>query len=118
MTWGSLDKGYGLHILDARCGETKHNLLKNHDDIVDCNFTCNEESLLCCTSDNFLRLFHLRTGDPLCLLDIEERPFSLGACARSDLVAVGLSSGRLKFIQVKLPRRKESERKENYLETL
>ncbi|PFX22842.1 Vegetative incompatibility protein HET-E-1 [Stylophora pistillata] len=111
VTWDSLYAGCGLHILDARCGETKHHLLKNRDDIVDCQFTCNDESLLCCTSDHFCRLFHLRTGELLCLLDIEERPFSLGACTRNDLVAVGLSSGRLKFIHVKLPRRKESESK-------
>ena len=111
VTWNSLDAGYGLHILDARCGETRHSLLENRDDIVDCKFACDDESLLCCTSDNFLRLFQIRTGDLLCMLDIEERPFSLGACARKDLVAVGLSSGRLKFIHVELPRRKESDRK-------
>ena len=111
VTWDSLYAGYGLHILDARCGETRHNLLKNRDDIVDCKFACDDESLLCCTSDNFLRLFQIRTGDLLCILDIEERPFSLGASAREDLVAVGLSSGRLKFIHVELPRRKESDRK-------
>ena len=109
VTWNSLDAGYGLHILDARCGETRHSLLKNRDDIVDCKFACDDESLLCCTSDNFLRLFQIRTGDLLCILDIEERPFSLGASAREDLVAVGLSSGRLKFIHVELPRRKESD---------
>ena len=111
VTWDSLNAGYGLHILDARCGETRHNLLKNHDDIVDCKFACDGESLLCCTSDNFLRLFQIRTGGLLCILDIEERPFGLGACASEDLVAVGLSSGRLKFIHVELPRRKESDRK-------
>ena len=111
VTWDSLYAGYGLHILDARCGETRHNLLKNRDDIVDCKFACDDESLLCCTTDNFLRLFQIRTGDLLCILDIEERPFSLGASAREDLVAIGLSSGRLKFIHVELPRRKESERK-------
>ena len=109
VTWDSLYAGYGLHILDARCGETRHNLLKNRDDIVDCKFACDGESLLCCTSDNFLRLFQIRTGGLLCILDIEERPFGLGACAREDLVAVGLSSGRLKFIHVELPRRKESD---------
>ena len=111
VTWDSLYAGYGLHILDARCGETRHNLLKNRDDIFDCKFACDDESLLCCTTDNFLRLFQIRTGDLLCILDIEERPFSLGASAREDLVAVGLSSGRLKFIHVELPRRKESDRK-------
>ena len=111
VTWGSLGGGDGLHILDARCGETRQSLLKNRDDIVDCKFACDDESLLCCTSDNFLRLFQIRTGDLLCILDVEERPFSLGASAREDLVAVGLSSGRLKFIHVELPRRKESDRK-------
>ena len=55
-------------------------------------------------------MFQIRTGGLLCILDIEERPFSLGGCAREDLVAVGLLLGRLKFIHVELPRRKESER--------
>lgn len=117
VTWDSLYAGYGLHILDARCGETRHNLLKNRDDIVDCKFACDDESLLCCTTDNFLRLFQIRTGDLLCILDIEERPFSLGASAREDLVAIGLSSGRLKFIHVELPRRKESDRKGSLTKT-
>ncbi|XP_066022777.1 uncharacterized protein [Pocillopora verrucosa] len=117
VTWDSLYAGYGLHILDARCGETRHNLLKNRDDIVDCKFACDGDSLLCCTSDNFLRLFQIRTGGLLCILDIEERPFGLGACAREDLVAVGLSSGRLKFIHVELPRRKESDCKGSLTKT-
>ena len=111
ITWDSLSCGYGLHILDVRCGETVLTLLKNHSDIVDCKFVCDGKSLLCCSRDSFLRLFNVRSGDLLCLLDIEEQPFSLGACLGNHLVAVGLSGARLKFIHVVLPRVKDSEKK-------
>ena len=111
ITWNSLSYAYGLHILDVRCGKTVLTLLKNHSDIVDCKFVCDGESLLCCSRDSFLRLFNVRSGDLLCLLDIEEQPFSLGACLGNHLVAVGLSGARLKFIHAVLPRVKDSEKK-------
>ena len=111
ITWDSLSYGYGLHILDVRRGKTVLTLLKNHNDIVDCKFVCDGESLLCCSRDSFLRLFNVRSGDLLCLLDIEEQPFSLGACLGNHLVAVGLSGARLKFIHAVLPRVKDSEKK-------
>ena len=111
ITWDSLGEGYGLHILDVRCGETVLTLLKNHNDIINCKFVCDGESLLCCSRDNFIRLFNVRSGDLLCLLDIEEQPFSLGACLGNHLVAVGLLGARLKFIHAVLPRVKDSEKK-------
>ena len=111
ITWDSLGEGYGLHILDVKCGKTVLTLLKNHNDIINCKFVCDGESLLCCSRDNFLRLFNVRSGDLLCLLDIEEQPFSLGACLGNHLVAVGLSGARLKFIHAVLPRVKDSEKK-------
>lgn len=111
ITWDSLSAGYGLHILDVRCGKTVLTLLKNRNDIVDCKLVCDGESLICCNTDNFVRLYNIRSGDLLCLLDIEEVPFTLGACVGNDLVVVGLSGARLKFIHAVLPRVKDSEKK-------
>ena len=103
VTWGFFHAGYGLHILDAKTGETRHILLKDQDDIVDCKFVGNGDSLICCSRDNFLRLFNIQSGDLLSVLDIEERPYCLGACLGKPLVAIGLSGPRLKYIHVKLP---------------
>ncbi|XP_078383723.1 uncharacterized protein LOC144666209 [Oculina patagonica] len=100
VTWNSLDEGNGVHVLDAKTGEILHRFLQSQNDIVDCKFVdC--ESLVCCSKDNFLRLFNIRSGDLLSVLDIEERPYCLGACLGKSLVAVGLSGARLKFIHVK-----------------
>ena len=103
VTWGLFHAGYGLHIHDAKTGATRHTLLKDQDDIVDCKFVGNGDSLICCSGDNFLRLFNIQSGDLLSLLDIEERPYCLGACLDKPLVAIGLSGTRLKYIHVKLP---------------
>lgn len=110
ITWDSLSAGYGLHILDLRCGKTVLTLLKHRRDVVDCKFVCDSESLISCNEDNFVRLWNVRSGDLLCLLDIEEVPFTLGACLGNDLVVVGLSGARLKFIHAVLPRVKDSEK--------
>ena len=102
VTWKILNSGYGIHVLDAKTGETHHVFLKEQEDIVDCKFV-DDESLVCCRKDNFLRLFNVKTGHLLSLLDIGQEPFSLGACLHHPLVAIGLKGGKLKFIQVHLP---------------
>ena len=107
VTWGSLDSGYGLHILDTKTGKTCHSLIEDRDDIVDCKFVDNGDILITCTRDNFLRLLNVRSGEQLSMLDIGEQPFSLGACLSNHLVAIGLSATRMKFVQVELPRVKE-----------
>ena len=107
ITWGSLDSGYGLHILDTKTGKTCHTLIEDRDDIVDCKFVDNGDILITCTRDNFLRLLNVRSGEQLSMLDIGEQPFSLGACLSNHLVAIGLSGTRMKFVQVELPRAKE-----------
>ena len=111
VTWCSFDSGGGLHILDAKTGDTRHTLLKDQDDIVDCKFVGNRETLVCCRKDNFLRLFNVRSGDLLSILDIEERPYCVGACLGKPLVAIGLSGSRLKFIHVQFPSVKDAEKK-------
>jgi len=111
VTWASFSSGYGVHILDAKTGETQRTLLKDQDDIVDCKFVVNCESLVCCSKDNFLRLFNIRSGDQLSVLDIEEQPCCLGACLDKPLVAIGLWGARLKFVHVELPGVQDSEGK-------
>ena len=101
VTWNTLDGGSGLHILNADNGETLHVFLRDQKAIIDCKFL-GDESLIFCSKDNFLRLYNVRTGDMLSVLDIGERPFCLGACLYQPLVAVGLSGTRTKFVHVQL----------------
>ena len=110
VTWNTLYDGHGLHILNADTGETLHVFLRDQIGIaiVDCKFL-DDESLVCCSKDNFLRLYNLRAGDLLSVLDIGEQPFSLGASLYHPLVAIGLSGARTKFIHVQLP--KETKKK-------
>ncbi|XP_068681720.1 uncharacterized protein [Montipora foliosa] len=114
VTWASFSSGYGVHILDAKTGETQRTFLKDQDDIVDCKFVVNGESLVCCSKDNFLRLFDIRSGDLLSVLDVEEQPCCLGACVDKPLVAIGLWGARLKFVHVKLPSDQDAEGKKGF----
>ena len=102
VTWNTLDDGQGLHVLDADTGETLHVLLRDQKDIIECKFL-DDESLVCCSGDNFLRLYNVRAGALLSILDIGEQPFSLEACLNHPLVAIGLSGTRIKFVRVQLP---------------
>ncbi|XP_068681586.1 uncharacterized protein [Montipora foliosa] len=114
VTWASFSSGYGVHILDAKTGETQRTFLKAQDDIVDCKFVVNGESLVCCSEDNFLRLFDIRSGDLLSVLDVEEQPCCLGTCLDKPLVAIGLWGARLKFVHVKLPSDQDAEGKKGF----
>ncbi|CAH3180679.1 unnamed protein product [Porites lobata] len=111
VTWNTLDGGNGLHILNADNGETLHVFLRDQKAIIDCKFL-GDESLIFCSKENFLRLYSVRTGDMLSVLDIGERPFCLGACLYQPLVAVGLSGTRTKFVHVQLST--ESKKSLNY----
>ena len=102
VTWNTLTGGKGLHILNARTGETLLVFFEDQEDIIDCKFL-DDEAVVCCCKDNFLRLYNVRTGDLLSILDIGERPLCLGACSYQPLVAIGLSETRIKFVHVQLP---------------
>ena len=102
VTWNTLDGGQGIHVLQAETGETLHVFLRDQKDVVQCKFL-DDESLVCCSEDNFLRLYNIRTGELLSILDIGERPLCLGACLYQPLVAIGLSETRIKFVHVQLP---------------
>ena len=106
VTWNTLEEGHGLHILYADTGETLHVFLGDQNDIVDCKFL-DDESLVCCSGDNFLRLYNVRAGVLLSILDIGEQPFCLGACLYQPLIAIGLSGTRVKFVHVQLPKETE-----------
>lgn len=105
-----LEEGFGLHILDADTGKTINTLLKDRGDIADCKFVDDESILVCCDQDTFLRLFSVRSGNLVIVLDIGERPVCLGACVDSSLVAVGVEN-RIKFLRVWLPEVKEATKK-------
>ena len=114
VTWKTLEAGCGIHILDSKTGETRHVFLEDHghQSISGCKFVGDGKSLACCSRrDNFLRLFNVRSGDLLSVLDIGEESFSLGACLGKSLVAIGLLGARLKFIHVELPSIKDAEEK-------
>ena len=118
VTWNTLDQGHGLHVLNADTGETLHVFLGEQNDIVDCKFL-DDESVVCCSEDNFLRLYNIRTGDLQSVLDIGEQPFSLGACLYQPLVAIGLSGTRIKFVHVQLPKEtKKTERLVSFISFL
>ena len=102
VTWNNIDRGLGIHVLQAETGETLHVFLRDQKDIIECKFL-DDESLVCCSGENFLRLYNVRTGDLLSVLDIGEQPFCLGACLYHSLIAIGLSGTRIKFVHVQLP---------------
>ena len=102
VTWNTLDEGQSIHVLQAETGKTLQVFLRDQKDIIECKFL-DDESLVCCSGDNFLRLFNVRTGDLLSVLDIGEQPFCLGACLYQPLVAIGLSGTRIKFVHIQLP---------------
>ena len=106
VTWNTLEEGHGLHILNADTGETLHVFLGDQNDIVDCKFL-DDESVVCCSGDNLLRLYNVRAGVLLSILDIGEQPFCLGACLYQPLIAIGLSGTRVKFVHVQLPKETE-----------
>lgn len=115
-----VENSWELHVQDDRGRQDEsfdsdgisnkgHTLLKDQENIVDCKFVGNCDTLVCCSRDNFLRLFNVLSGELLSQLDIEEQPYRLGAYLGNSLVAVGLSAGaRLKFIHAELRRDKDN----------
>ena len=107
VTWNTLENGCGVHLLDVRTGTTVHTLLPGHFDIVDCKIVSDGESLVCCSRVNIVKLFSIRSGHLLSVLNIEERPFCLGACLRMPLIAIGLSGCNFRLLRVRLPTSEE-----------
>ena len=105
-----------LYVLDAVSGRTLHMLCSSKSLFFfnpDCKFVSDEECVIS-ISDVFkgycIRLFNVKSGDLLSELTMERKLWSLGACPRKRLIAIGVEDSKrsLKVLQVKLPRDKDS----------
>ena len=107
VVWGKvLLDGPGVHVLDALSGGT-HHTLPNSKNVVDCKFVCDEECLVYNRGINVLRLFNVRSGDLLTVMDVEERPRCLAVCVTHHLVAICLTGVRFKVLKVWSPEIKD-----------
>ncbi|XP_078383734.1 uncharacterized protein LOC144666215 [Oculina patagonica] len=107
VVWGNpLLDSPGVHILDAISGDT-HHTLPNSNNVVDCKFVSDEECLVYNRGINVLRLFNVKSGDLLSVMDIEERPCCLAVCLPHHLIAICLSSDRFRLIRVWSPQTKD-----------
>lgn len=110
VAWGkALLDGPGVHILDALSGDT-HHTLPNSKNVVDCKFVCDEECLVYNRGINVLRLFNVKSGDLLSVMDIEERPCCLAVCLPHHLIAICLTGVRFRLIRVWSPQIKDRRR--------
>ena len=117
VVWGkALVDGPGVHILDALSGDT-HHTLPNSKNVVDCRFVSDEECLVYNRGINVLRLFNVKSGDLLSVMDIEERPCCLAVCLPQHLIAICLTGFRFKLVRVWSPQIKDR-RKSNRLDSL
>ncbi|XP_068693555.1 uncharacterized protein [Montipora foliosa] len=107
VVWGKvLLDGPGVHVLDALSGGT-HHTLPNSKNVVDCKFVYDEECLVYNRGINVLRLFNVRSGDLLTVMDFEERPRCLAVCVTHHLVAICLTGVRFKVLKVWSPEIKD-----------
>ena len=100
-----------VYVLDASSGNTLCTLCRD-EHFFNCAFVSNEQCVIECQSISkglCLRLFNVRSGHLLSVIDINIMPSCLASCPRKGLIAVGLwNSHRIcAFIQVKLPRDKD-----------
>ena len=108
----------GAHVLDTISGRTLQFLSLCRDEgIRDCKFVSDEECVICSkesTRHHFLRLFNVKSGDQLSVIDMESKVICLDANPRKEVIAIGLeqSKDNVKLIQVKLPGRKESRKRQ------
>ena len=72
-----------------------------------------DECVVCCSvgrAGYFLQLFNVKSGDLLSEIALESRVYSLAACPRERLIAIGFEDSKVNFkvLQVKLPGDKHS----------
>ena len=103
----------GVHILDALSGDT-HHILPNSKNVVDCKFVSDEECLVYNRGINVLRLFNVRSGDLLTVMDIEERPCRLAVCLPCHLIAICLTGVRFRVLKVWSPQIKERRKSKRF----
>ena len=107
-----------FYVLDVVSGKTLRTLQPRTKylpflDNLDCKFVRDEECITCFTSvssGHFLQLFNVKSGDLLSEISGESLVYSLAACPRERLVAMGLMDIKMNFkvLQVKLPGDKHS----------
>ena len=99
-----------VHVLDASSGATLC-ILCTVDHVTNCAFVSDAECVIDCqdsSESSCLRLFNVKTGDLLSVLDMDTRPSCLASFPQKGLIAFGLwnSERMCAFIEVKLPRDK------------
>ena len=103
-----------LYVLDVTLGRTVRKLQPRiHEvflsDTDDCKFVSDEECVGCFhfgySPGYFLQLFNVKSGDLLSEIVLDGRVYSLAACPRERLVAIGFACSKVNFkvLQVKLP---------------
>ena len=116
-----LEDSSALYVLDVTSGRTLRTLEPRfHEGVLPkisrCKFVSDEECVACfCFGDfpgYFLQLFNVKSGDLLSEIALEGLVYSLAACPRERLVAIGCgySEVNLKILQVKLPGDQHSRR--------
>ena len=110
-------------VLDVVSGKTlsilqplSHEFSLNLNLHVDCKFVSDEECITCWSDElggHFLRLLNVKSGDLLSEIFRESDVYSLAACPRERLIAIGFRDSKVNFkvLQVKLPGDKHSRRR-------
>ena len=104
----------GAYVLEAVSGRTLHVLCKD-EWLYSCKFVSDEECAFSSkesTRHHFIRLFNVKSGDQLTVIEMESKVICLGTNPRKQLVAIGLEQSKYNFklIRVKLPGSKEIRR--------
>ena len=109
-----------LYVLDVALGRTLRTLQPRiHEGFFpktdSCKFVSDEECVACFRFDYslyFLQLFNVKSGDLLSEIALEGLVYSLAACPRERLVAIGFGDSKVNFkvLQVKLPGDQHSRR--------
>ena len=105
-----------FYVLDTVSGRTLHMLCTTKWWALSnalCKFVSDEECVISIedvSKGNRLLLFNVKSGDLLSEITMESEVYSLAACPRRRLVAIGVEDSKygFKVLQVKLPRDKDS----------
>ena len=106
-----------MYVLDAVSGVTLHKICTGGFLFFDCKFVSDEECVLsskAASGDYCLRLFNVKSGDLLSVIDFDRKVTCLAACPRKRLLAIDQTSPQLGFnlIQVRLPQDNDSRKSE------
>ena len=106
-----------VHVLDASSGATLRTLC-TVDSVISYAFISDTECVMDCmlnrqigVSESLcLRLFSVRSGDLLSVLDMDTRPLCLASFPKKGLIAIGLCQSKrmCAFIKVRMPRDKDN----------